>query len=80
MASMATEQSNSGADNRYPSRKKTRYLAVPVHLYQAVEAYAKEHSRQDDEKSISWAARQLLRKALTDLGKPIPPPPPAGSG
>lgn len=53
---------------RYPSREKTRYVAVPAQIHEALKEYARKHSDQDDEKSISWAARRLLREALERAG------------
>jgi hypothetical protein len=53
---------------RFPSRENTRYVGLPIHLYELVEQFAKDHSDEYDEKSISWAARILIHKALTAEG------------
>ena len=60
----------------YPSRKNTRYAGLPVKLYAALARYAKDHSDEDEERSISWAARVAIRKFLSDEGYW---PPPEGS-
>ena len=52
----------------YPSRKNTRYLAIPLSLHKIIEQYAKDHSKRYDKKSVSWAGRILLLKALTAEG------------
>jgi hypothetical protein len=67
------EAPDEGASKRYPSRDKVRYVALPLNLHTVLEQYARDHSDEDDEKSISWAARVLLKKALT-TEKRWPPP------
>lgn len=53
---------------RYPSREKTKYVAIPKALYEALESYAKSRSDEDDTKSISWAARVAIRNFLQEAG------------
>lgn len=67
--------SDAEEQKRYPSRENTKYVALPINLYRALEQYAKDHSTEDDDKSISWAARVAVRKFLTEEGVKIPPPP-----
>jgi hypothetical protein len=52
----------------YPSRKNTRYVALPRKLHEALTDYARKHSDEDDTKSISWAARKAVRKFLIEEG------------
>lgn len=54
-------EASSSPPKRYPSRDRTKYLAVPASLYEMVKAYAEAQSDEDGKKSISWAARRLLR-------------------
>jgi hypothetical protein len=59
---------------RYPSRENVRYIAVPLKYHEALERYAREHSNEDEKKSVSWAARVMLRLGLTGKGLwPLPP-------
>lgn len=62
-----------GGKKQYPSRANTKYLAVPKRYYEALEKYAAEHSDEDDEKSVSWAARVAIRAFLTEAGLWPPP-------
>jgi hypothetical protein len=59
---------------RYPSREKTRYVALPLDLYEVLEKYAKSRSDEDDQKSVSWAARVAVRRFLTGEGLWPPAP------
>jgi hypothetical protein len=61
---------------RYPSREKTRYVALPRDLYAVLEQYAKSRSDEDDQKSVSWAARVAVRRFLS--GEGLWPPPEKG--
>jgi hypothetical protein len=54
---------------RPPSRENLRYVAIPLQLHQALEQYAKDHSNEDETKSISWAARVAIRKFLVAEGR-----------
>ena len=58
---------------RYPSREKTRYVALPLELYEALEGYAAKRSDEDDTRSVSWAARVAIRRFL--VGEGLWPPP-----
>lgn len=69
------EQPNDEASKRYPSRENVRYLALPVELYEAIGRFAQAHSDEDEKRSISWAGRRLVRKALSDEGFWPPPRP-----
>jgi hypothetical protein len=51
---------------RYPSRENTKYVGIPVKLWHRLKHYAEGHSTEWDEKSISWALRNLLAKALEE--------------
>ena len=75
MSSMAKRKTadGGGEKKRYPSRENTRYVAIPKALYEALEQYAKARSDEDERKSVSWAARVLIRRGLTDE-KMWPPP------
>lgn len=42
---------------------------VPGHLLAPLRQYAEEHSTEDEKKSISWAAKRLLRIGLSAEGK-----------
>ena len=53
---------------RYPSREKTRYVALPLDLYAVLEQFARSRSDEDDQKSVSWAARVAVRRFLTGEG------------
>jgi hypothetical protein len=59
------KESDPAGGKRPPSREKLRYVALPLDLHAALVEYAADHSDEDDDKSISWAARVLLKKALT---------------
>ena len=50
------------------SRKNTRYLAVPADLYDRLDKYRASKSDEDDDKSMSWAARHALRRFLESVG------------
>lgn len=54
---------------RFPSRENTRYVGVSKALYDLIKQYADEHSSEDDVKSITWAAKRLLRIGLASEGK-----------
>lgn len=53
---------------KYPSRTKTRYVAIPKDMHDALVRYAQSRSDEDDRKSVSWAARVAIRKFLTAEG------------
>lgn len=65
---------------RPPSREKTRYIALPKALHEALARYAKDHSDEDEDRSISWAGRKAVRDFLQREGYWPPPneevPPP----
>lgn len=67
------EPSPDDGPKRYPSRENTRYVGLSVELYELVKKYAADHSDADEEKSISWATKRLIRKALTAEGYIKPP-------
>lgn len=72
------EPPEEGPKKRYPSRDRIRYVAVPVHLYELLEKYASDHSDQDTQRSVSWAARRVVRIGLEQEGydtEPQPSPP-----
>lgn len=64
----APNTENQVSKRTYPSRAKTRYIAVPEELHDALAAFAESRSDEDEKKSISWAARVALRKFLTSEG------------
>lgn len=68
------EQSEPAKPVRYPSRDLVKYVGLPLNLYRALEEYADEHSDEDDRKSVAWAVRALVRKALLAEGRKIHPP------
>lgn len=56
--------------------RKDTTVNIPRDLHDALLCFAKAKSDDDDRKSLSWAARHLLRKALTEAGfYPLPKPP-----
>lgn len=57
----------------YPSRAKIRYVGIPKEIHEALERYAQSRSDEDEEKSVSWAARHAIRKFLTGEGFWPPP-------
>jgi hypothetical protein len=57
---------------KYPSRANIQYVAIPLRFHDAPAEYARQHSDEDDEKSVSWAARVALRRFLTAEGL-LPP-------
>ena len=57
---------SSPAPERPPSRENTRYIAIPLDLYEALQRFAESRSDEDDKKSISWAGRVAIRKFLID--------------
>lgn len=52
----------------YP-KENTRYVGISLALYQAIQEYADEHSTEDDQKSITWAAKRLIRIGLASEGQ-----------
>lgn len=73
-ASTGSAQPSDGEQKKRPlSRENTRYLALPVKLYELLEQYAADQSDEDTKRSISWAGRKAVRKFLEEegyLGKP----------
>jgi len=53
----------------YPSRLNTKYVGIPASLYDEIKARA-----DSEERSVSWLARKLLRKALDADQQTSPPP------
>lgn len=53
---------------RPPSRENTRYVAIPLGMYNGLAAYAKSRSDADDTKSVSWAGRVAIRRFLVENG------------
>lgn len=49
----------------YPSRANTKYIGVPADLYDEIKSRA-----DSQERSVSWFARKLLRKALAEESPP----------
>jgi hypothetical protein len=67
------EPPEGGGKKRYPSRENVRYVAVPLALHRALELYAEKHSNEDEKKSVSWAARVMIRRGLVGEGLwPLP--------
>lgn len=66
----------SGPKKRYPSRDNYKSLSLSKELYEGLQAYAESRSTEDDKKSVSWAARAIVRKFLSEQG--ILPPKPKG--
>lgn len=54
---------------KYPSREKVMYVGIPVAMYEALQRYARDHSDEVDEKSISWAARLAVHRFLVAEGR-----------
>ncbi len=61
---------------RPPSREKLRYVAIPIEMHAGLIEYARQHSDEDEDKSISWAARRAVREFLlrNKLWPPQTPP------
>ena len=53
-----------GERKRYPSRENTRYVALPLALYEVLEVIGLEEDR-----SISWLARKAVREFLERHGR-----------
>lgn len=66
IARMAKHQPDKS--KRPPSRENTRYVGVSLALHELLQKYADEHSTEDDRKSLTWAAKRLLRIALSAEG------------
>lgn len=69
-----------GAGKKYPSRERVKYVGIPAAMYDELERYARDHSTEIDEKSISWAARLAIHRFLTAEGRWPPKQPPATPG
>lgn len=74
MAKKRPTGSDQPGKKRYPSRENTKYVAIPLELHEALQAYADSRSDEDDKKSVTWAARVAIRKFLTDIGLWPPKP------
>lgn len=57
---------------RYPSRDRTKYVAIPLEEWAQLKALADEQDR-----SVSYMAKQAVRKLLAEVGRW---PPPADQG
>jgi len=75
MPVMSKRKSGGEPGKRYPSRDRIKYVGIPVEMYAVLEEFARRDG--NDPRSVSWAARLMLREILTAKGLWPPPPPPA---
>lgn len=57
------------AKKTYPSRANTKYIGVPADLYDEIKSLADEQER-----SVSWLARKLLKKAMAEQSPEVEQP------
>jgi len=50
------------------NRKNTKYVGLPIALYEALEAFADSRSSEFDKKSMQWAGRIAVSEFLREKG------------